>query len=188
MTDASPPLDPAACSPGSSALLVGSDGTDSRSALEASVAAPAGTAVVHVTTTSGSSAATGLRERGVDPDALAIVDAAGGPVPDGIAGGGAVADPSNLSALGIEASDQLDRLDHRHDDVVVSLSDVADLVEAAGLPGTFRFLHIISARARSGDAVLVAAADGSRLTEEQTRTLGELFDEVWDLAANERCQ
>ena len=140
---------------------------------------PEGTAVLLVSTGNADEAVRSVRERGVPAGAIGVVDASGeGRTPSGVAEATAVDGPDSLSALGIAISDVLDRLDHRFDRVVIGFDSTTDVLDAAPLPATFRFFHVLCGRARTSDATLIAAIDRSAHDEETRRTIKELFDET----------
>lgn len=169
--------------PGTSVLLSSADRESGRNALHSCLGAPDGdAAVLAVTTTDAQDAVDDLRERGVSSAALGVVDASGRAVrPSGVAEAAAVDGPGALSTLGIEISDLLDRLDHRFERVHVGFDSISDLLSAASLAATFRFLHVLRGRIRASDAVLFATLDRSAHDEETRRTVGELFEEVREL-------
>lgn len=135
-----------------------------------------------VSTTDARAAVDDLRQRGVSPAALGVVDASGAGVrPDGVAEAATVDGPGALSSLGIEISDLLDRLDHRFERVYVGFDSVGDLLSAASLAAVFRFLHVLCGRIRNSDAILFAMIDGSAHDEETRRTVGELFEEIREI-------
>lgn len=178
--DDSPGNSIAEMSAGHLSLLVGEDRQIGRDRLLDALGSVEGsTAVLLATTTHPASGLDDLRRRGLDPEAIGLVDASGeGNEVSGIAQSAAVDGPGSLSALGIAVSDRLERLAHRHDRVVVGLDSITDLVEASSVPATFRFLHILKGRIRVGEAVLLATVDGGAHDEETLRTLAELFDET----------
>lgn len=179
--DEHPPIDPAELAAGTSALLRTAGRDSGRDALHACLATE-DAAVLVVTTTAAQDAVDDLGRRGVQPDAIGVVDASGGGVtPSGIAEAATADDSGALSSLGIAISDLLDRLDNRFDRVYVGLDSTTDLLEVAPLPVTFRFLHVLSGRIRTSDAILVATIDRSAHDEETLLTISELFDEVVDV-------
>jgi len=177
--DASPPVDPSSLAEGTSALLTAPDRETARDQALASLADVEDHGALVVSTDGARRAVDRLRRQGIAADAIAAVDASpAGEVPDGIAGGAAVDGPGALPQIGVAASDHLERLDHRYERVIVLLDSTSDLVGASSLPGAFRFLHVLTGRVRTADAVLVATLDSSEHDEETRRTLAELFDEV----------
>lgn len=175
------PIDPAELAPGTSALVRSAGRESGRDALHACLATD-DAAVLVVATTDAQSAVDDLRERGVGPEAIGVVDASGdGVTPSGVAEAAAANDSGALSSLGIAISDLLDRLDNRFDRVYVGLDSTSDLLDAAPLPVTFRFLHVLRGRIRTSDAILVATIDRSVHDEETLLTISELFDEIVDV-------
>lgn len=174
------PLDVAGLAAGTSVLFSAPDGSSGTETLLASLGtADDWTAVLVVTSGDARDAIDGLRERGVRSDAIGVVDASdAGITVDGVAEAQAVSDPASLSKLGIGVSDVLDRLAHRFDRVVVGLDSATTLIQAASLPATFRFLHVLAGRIRNEEAALLATLDRSAHEEEACRTVAQLFDEV----------
>lgn len=165
---------------GASALLATSGESDSRQALlDALGHVDPGTGVLLVATTDPEELVTGLRRRGVAPEAIGVVDASGvGSVPAGVAESASVAGPGSLSAVGVATSDLVERLSHRYDRVVVGLDSTTPLLAATTLPATFRFLHVLGGRVKASDGALIATFDRSAQDEETQRTISQLFDET----------
>lgn len=181
--DDQPPVDAAQLPPGTSVLLSSADRESGRNGLRACLGAPdGGAAVLAVTTTDAQETVDDLRQRGVSPATLGVVDASGAGVrPSGVAEATTVDGPAALSSMGIEISDLLDRLDHRFERVYVGFDSISDLVSAASLAATFRFLHVLRGRIRTSDAILFATIDSAAHEEETRRTVGELFEEVREI-------
>lgn len=174
------PLDVAGLAAGSSVLFSAPDGSTGTDTLLASLGtADDRTAVLVVATGDARDAIDRLRERGVRSDAIGLVDASGaGVTAGGIAEAQAVSGPASLPKLGIGISDVLDRLSHRFDRVVVGLDSTTTLIQAASLPATFRFLHVLVGRVRNEEAALLAMLDRSAHEEDVLRTVAQLFGEV----------
>lgn len=169
-------LDRGSVDGGTSILVVG-DATGARERL-LDAFAEGDDGVLLVTTGDASAAVQSLRDRGVPPASIGIVDASGAhDAPDGVAEAASVDGPGALSRLGIESSDRLDRLGHRFDRVRVGVDSVDDLVEASPVPAVFRFLHVFAGRARTDDALLLATLS-TAVDDETRRTLAALFDHV----------
>jgi phosphotransferase system HPr-like phosphotransfer protein len=181
--DDHPQVDAAQLQSGTSVLLSSADRETARDALHASLGAhDEDTAVLVVSTADAQAAVDDLRERGVSPAALGVVDASGAHQrPAAVAEAAAVDGPGALSSLGVEISDLLDRLDHRFEQVHVGFDSVSDLVAAGSTPAAFRFLHVLRGRIRASESVLVATIDRGAHEEEARRTIGELFDEVREI-------
>lgn len=173
------PLDLSAANAGSSLLLAGSDASAVREHLHAVLAADGGSSVLVLSTHDAAAAVESLDARDVPRDALGVVDVTGErAVTDGVAAVGCVDGPAELSQLGIESSEQLERLGHRYERVHVGLESVGALLGAQELPAVFRFLHVLVGRVRSEDAVFVAGIDTTAHDDEAVATLSELFDDV----------
>lgn len=172
------PLDLHACEAGDGVLCLAHDRAAFRDAMRSSLAtAGEETAVLIVATDDARGAVDDLRERGVPPESIGVVDASGAEtVIDGVAEADVVADPGSLSALGIAISDLVDRLGHRFDTVWIGLDSTTAVVERSTLPATFRFLHVLIGRVRTSEAVLVGTLDASVHDEEAQRTIAQLFD------------
>lgn len=178
MTATSPSPDLASVPAGESVLLVAESADRVRDVARDALARADG-GVLLLSTRRDRPSIDAMLDRGLAPDALAAVDASGAEVVrDGIAGASAVEGPGSLSTLGVDASDQLDRLGHRYETVTVGLHTVTDHVETVGVPPTFRFLHVLTGRVRTADATLLATLDASVHEEDTRRTIAELFDRV----------
>lgn len=163
---------------GTSVLFVGPPAATRQRLLDA-VAAGDEDGVLVVATAAAGDAVAGLRHRGVAAERIGVVDASGaGERPDGVGEATVVSGPGDLPSLGIETSDLLERIGHRHERVRVGLTDVGDLVAAVSTPGAFRFLHVLRGRCRSVDAVLLATLDPASHDEGTRRTIAALFDET----------
>jgi allophanate hydrolase subunit 2 len=174
------PVDAAQLPPGTSVLLSGTDRAAGLEALHAVLAASEeDAAVLAVTTTDAQAAMEDLRQRGVTPAALGVVDVSGAGVrPTGVAEAATVEGRGALSSMGVEISDLLDRLGHRFERVHVGFDSISDVLAATPLAATFRFLHVLRGRIRSSGATLFATIDRSAHEEETRRTVGELFEET----------
>ncbi|AGN02613.1 hypothetical protein L593_13370 [Salinarchaeum sp. Harcht-Bsk1] len=164
--------------PGTCELLLAPGRTAGTAALGDRLTDPdTSTAVLYVTTGNADDAVDRLRTRSVPAEAIGVVDASGADrTPDGVAESAVVGGPGSLSALGIAVSDVLERLSHRFDRVVIGFDSTTDVLDAAPLPATFRFFHVLCGRVRTGEAVLLATIDSTAHDEETRRTIAELFD------------
>lgn len=173
-------LDASALRDGFSALLSAPDESACRRALRDTLAqVDTETGVLLVATSDAEPFLTDLRRGGVAPEAIGVVDAAGGDSPpSGVAEADAVPGPGSLSALGVATSDLVERLSHRFDRVVVGVDSTTPLLAATTLPATFRFLHVLGGRVRASEGALLATFDRSAHDEETRRTISQLFDET----------
>lgn len=131
----------------------------------------------------GEGAVVVLTDDGADPDLadaagpVGVVDCrtGGGPVPDGAAVRTPAAD--DLPAVGVAVSELLAtfRRTRGVDRNRVLVTSTAGLLAAAGAEGAFRFLHVLSGRVASADALgLVVHAGDDR----EAGTLRPVFDGV----------
>lgn len=173
------PLDLSAADTGSSLLLAGSDAAAVREQFHAVLAADGGASVLVLATADAAGAIESIVGHDVPRDTLGVVDATGErAVTEGVAAAGCVDGPGELSQLGIESSEQLERLGHRYGRVHVGLDSVGALLGVQELPAVFRFLHVLVGRVRSENAVFVAGIDTSAHDDETVATVSELFDDV----------
>lgn len=176
------PLDLSAAESGTSVLLVGDGEPTVREYAHETLAGPGGDAVLVVTTADGRGAVEGLTERGVDRDAIGVVDASGSEtITSGVAAVASTDGPGALSDIGVAASEHVEQLGARHERTAVGLHSVTALLDVHVVPAVFRFLHVLDGRVRSADAVLVATIDRTAHDAETVRTVAELFDDVVDV-------
>jgi len=182
MDDRSP--DVSSLAEGASALLSATGNSDCRRRLlDALGHVDLETAVLLVATSDADELVTGLRRRGVAPEAIGVVDASPtDSAPSGVAETDSVVGAESLSAVGVATSDLVERLSHRYDHVVVGLDSTTPLLAATTLPATFRFLHVLGGRVKASDGALIATFDRSAHDEETRRTISQLFDETVTVA------
>lgn len=87
-----------------------------------------------------------------------------------------VRDPTNLAELGITISLYLDDWTSRR--TLVCFHSIEDLITHAGDEAAFRFVHLLTGRLASADAIGQFSLDPSALEESTVRTLETTFDVV----------
>lgn len=172
------PIAPSTLEGRHSVLLTASNANRARDALLATLAGDDGV-VLLLATDDADDAVDRLVDGGTSTEELGVVDASGDcTVTSGVAEVGCVDGPGDLSDLGVETSERLERLARRSDRTVVGLDSVGALLTRRDISAVFRFLHVLSGRTRTDDAAFVAGIDRSAHDRETLSTIAELFDEV----------
>lgn len=174
------PLDLSTVESGSSVLLVGDGEHAVREHAHETLAGSESAAVIVLTTADAVGAVEALATRGLDRDAIGVVDASASSdaIATGVAAAASTEGPGALSEIGVAASEQIEQLGARPGRTCVGLHSVTALLEVHVVPAVFRFLHVLDGRVRAADGVLVATVDRSAHDPETVSTVAELFDDV----------
>lgn len=92
-----------------------------------------------------------------------------------------VADPDDLTTLGLRFSDQLSEWDQANEQPVVCFRSLTALLETTDLERVFRFLHILIGRLSSAGASAHFHLDSRAHDDQTVDTLRPLFDAVLDV-------
>ncbi len=179
-------LRPTALEPGVAALVTGPSLTGKRELVVSLCAAeapepPTERSTTFVTTRrDATSTARDLTEAGVPADRLSVVDcvsrsSAFDRVRDAV-GRRYVADPGDLTGLGIAITEFLRAADRRGLSTRLGLHSLSTVVMYAGVRPVFRFLHVLLGRVRAAGGTAVAALDTAGLDEGEYAVLAPLFD------------
>lgn len=166
-------------SPGTSALVTGP--TAPEQVYDALAEADADEGVILITT--DDDARTALREltdRGMETDALGIVDASGGDRGDTEIDGVPVrrlTSPADLTGISLEFSKLLSGLtDSGYDRVRVGFTSLSTLLMYAELRTVFRFLHVFTSRIRSASLLALFAVTPEMHEPKTMSTVRTVFD------------
>jgi len=89
-----------------------------------------------------------------------------------------VGSPGDLTGLGIAISQQLEALASEQEQVVVCFHSLTALLQYADLQRVFRFVHVLTGRFKSANAVAHFHMDPSAHDQQTISTLRQLFDAV----------
>ncbi|MFC4451472.1 DUF7504 family protein [Halorussus aquaticus] len=97
-----------------------------------------------------------------------------------------VSDPTDLTSVGVRASEYLETWDGNGRRTVVCFDSVTALLDTAALDRAFRFLHVFAGRIESVDGRCYYLLDPSPHDEQSLSAVRELADAVVDLDATRR--
>jgi hypothetical protein len=96
----------------------------------------------------------------------------------------AVSDPADLTGLGISLTNYLSEWAENNNQTVVCFHSLTPLLQYADLQRVFRFLHVLTGRIASSDAVAHYHMDPTAHDEQTRQTLVQLFDATIELDAD----
>lgn len=96
----------------------------------------------------------------------------------------AVSDPADLTGLGISLTNYLSEWSENGNQTVVCFHSLTPLLQYADLQRVFRFLHVLTGRIDSSDAVAHYHMDPNAHDEQTRNTLEQLFDATIELDAD----
>jgi len=95
-----------------------------------------------------------------------------------------VSEPADLTGLGISLTNYLSEWAENNNQTVVCFHSLTPLLQYADLQRVFRFLHVLTGRIASSDAVAHYHMDPSAHDEQTRQTLVQLFDATIELDAD----
>lgn len=116
-----------------------------------------------------------LEDRGVDPDHVGVIDCTDGDLKRDDANVRQLASPGDLTGISLEFAKLLDNWGESTP-VRVGFASVSTALMYADLRTIFRFLHVFTARIRSGGMFGVFAMDPSMHEEQDHNTIRAVFD------------
>lgn len=110
-------------------------------------------------------------------DEVRSAAASGGPDFSGAIAVDAVSDPGDLRRIGVSVSEFVERWDDL-DRIVLCFDSLTDLLDHAQPDAAFRFVHVLTNRLESVDAVAHFHLDPTAHDETVVNTFGSIFDAV----------
>jgi len=95
-----------------------------------------------------------------------------------------VSDPADLTGLGISLTNYLSEWSQNSNQTVVCFHSLTPLLQYADLQRVFRFLHVLTGRIDSSDAIAHYHMDPGAHDEQTRNTLIQLFDATIELDAD----
>lgn len=168
--------DPITVDPGTSMLIAGDASVTEQRLLDAVAPADGEQSIVITTNVDAETIVDELEDHGAEHEQIGIIDCTGheGDVEDVTVR--SLGSPGDLTGISLEFAKLLDRSDVEPGPVRVGFASISTALMYAELRTMFRFLHVFTARIRSGEMFGVFSMDPSMHEEQAHNTIRAVFD------------
>lgn len=168
---------PATFEPGTSLLMTGTSMLTQQRLLDAVAPNDDERAIVITTNLDAGRVVEELEERGADREQIGVIDCTGQKTAVEETPVRQLSSPGDLTGISLEFAKLLDQSDEEESGPVrVGFASVSTALMYAELQTMFRFLHVFTARIRSGDMFGVFAMDPAMHEEKAHNTIRAVFD------------